>query len=175
MVVESRLNPVWFNGGDIPSIAGVERRSQLFLSDGVWASIGTLVAEAQHIQGSIVLGHRARLATYPGRSSPSKVWNSPQSSTVLKLRPKRSRWNASAAANSSRSIPRSPPFLGRSPAPSQLRQRPEPAIPAGRCEERSRRSRSPRRAPLRRIPFGCHTHDCRLRPTNIPGRRALLI
>src|SRR5258707_15269837 len=30
----------------------------------------------------------ARLATYPGRSSPSKVWNSPQSSTVSTLRPK---------------------------------------------------------------------------------------
>jgi uncharacterized protein YeaO (DUF488 family) len=29
VVVVSRLNPVRFNGGDIPSIAGVERRSQL--------------------------------------------------------------------------------------------------------------------------------------------------
>ena len=57
MVVESRLNPVWFNGGDISSIAGIERGSQLFLTDGVRAGIGTLVAEAQHIQGSIVLGN----------------------------------------------------------------------------------------------------------------------
>ncbi len=58
MVVASRLNPIGSDGGDIPSIAGVERRSQLFLTDGVRASIGTIVAEAQHIQGSIVLGHR---------------------------------------------------------------------------------------------------------------------
>ena len=51
----------------------------------------------------------ARLATYPGRSPPSKVWNSPQSSTVSNLRPKRSSWTASATANST-SIPRSPAF-----------------------------------------------------------------
>jgi len=58
VIVVSRLNPVRFDGDDIPSIAGVERRSQLFLTDGVRASIGTIVTEAQHIQGSIVLGHR---------------------------------------------------------------------------------------------------------------------
>src|ERR1019366_6848401 len=52
------MDSVPFNGGDLPSMAGVERRSQLFLTDGVRASIGTLIAEAQHIQGSIVLGHR---------------------------------------------------------------------------------------------------------------------
>ena len=32
------------------SIAGVERCSQLFLTDGVRASIGTIVTEAQHVQ-----------------------------------------------------------------------------------------------------------------------------
>src|SRR5882724_4495561 len=58
VVVVSRLNPVRLDGGDIPSIAGVERRSQLFLTDGMRASIGTMVTEAQHIQGSIVFGHR---------------------------------------------------------------------------------------------------------------------
>jgi hypothetical protein len=46
------------SGGDIPSSAGVERRSQLLLSDGVRAGIGTIVTEAQHVEGSIVLGHR---------------------------------------------------------------------------------------------------------------------
>src|SRR5215831_1307780 len=51
----------------------------------------------------------AKLATYPGRSSPSKVWNSPLSSTVSNLRPRRSSWNASAAANST-SIPRASAF-----------------------------------------------------------------
>jgi hypothetical protein len=49
VVVESRLNPVRLYGGDVPSTAGVERRSQLFLSDRVRASIGTLVTKAQHI------------------------------------------------------------------------------------------------------------------------------
>ena len=58
VVVVSRLNPARFDGSDIPSKAGVERRSQLFLTDGVRASIGTIVTKAQHIQGSIVLGHR---------------------------------------------------------------------------------------------------------------------
>src|SRR5262245_66359372 len=58
VVVVSRPNPVRFDGGDIPSIAGFARRSQLFLTDGVRASIATIAAEAQHIQGSIVFGHR---------------------------------------------------------------------------------------------------------------------
>src|ERR1035437_1382415 len=58
VVLISRLNLVRFDGGDIPSSVGVERRFQLFLTDGVGASIGTIVTEAQHIQGSIVLGHR---------------------------------------------------------------------------------------------------------------------
>jgi len=35
--VVSRRNAVAFDGGDTPSIAGVERRSQLFLTDGVRA------------------------------------------------------------------------------------------------------------------------------------------
>ena len=47
VVVVSRLNPVRFDGGDTPSIAEAERRSQLFAADGVRASIGTLVTEAQ--------------------------------------------------------------------------------------------------------------------------------
>ena len=46
----SRLNAVGFDGGDTPSIAGVERRSELFPDDGVRASIGTIVTEAQHVQ-----------------------------------------------------------------------------------------------------------------------------
>jgi hypothetical protein len=58
VVVVSRPNPVRFDGSDIPSSAGIERRSQLFLTDGVRASIGTIVTEPQHIQGPIVLGHR---------------------------------------------------------------------------------------------------------------------
>jgi hypothetical protein len=36
------------------SIAGVERRSQLFLTDGVPASIGTIVTEAQNVQVQVL-------------------------------------------------------------------------------------------------------------------------
>ncbi len=58
VIVESRPNAVRFDCGDIPTIAGAECRSQLIPKDGVRASIATIVTEAQHIQGSIVLGHR---------------------------------------------------------------------------------------------------------------------
>ena len=57
VVVESRLNPFRLDGGDTPSIAGIERRFQLFPADGVRASIGTVVTEAQDIQRPIMLGH----------------------------------------------------------------------------------------------------------------------
>src|SRR5215211_2558708 len=86
----------------------------------------------------------ARLATYPGRSSPSKVWNSPQSSTVANLRPNRSSRNASATANSA-SIPRSA-ALARAVA----RAVSATSTPVRRCAARSRRSRSPHPAPPRR-------------------------
>src|SRR5208282_1309851 len=52
--------PVGLDGGDIPSSAGVEGRFQLFLTDGVRATIGTIVTKAQHVQGSVVLGHRRK-------------------------------------------------------------------------------------------------------------------
>ena len=58
MVVESRLQPVRFEGDDIPSGAGTERGPQILLTYGMRAYTGTIVAEAQHIQGSSVLGHR---------------------------------------------------------------------------------------------------------------------
>jgi hypothetical protein len=58
--VVSGLNSVRFDGGDTPSTTRVERRSQLLLTDGVRASIGAIVTEAQHIQGSIVLSHRCQ-------------------------------------------------------------------------------------------------------------------
>lgn len=58
VAVESRLNPVGFEGDDIPSSAGVERRSYLFLADGVRASFGAFVTEAQYMEGSIVRSYR---------------------------------------------------------------------------------------------------------------------
>jgi hypothetical protein len=51
------VKPVGFDGGDIPARAGVESRSQLYLTDWMRARIGTIVAEAQEVQGSIVFGH----------------------------------------------------------------------------------------------------------------------
>lgn len=56
--VESGVNPVRFEGDDIPSTVWVERSFHLFLTDGVRANIWTIVAEAQHIQSSTVFGHR---------------------------------------------------------------------------------------------------------------------
>jgi hypothetical protein len=43
VVVKPRLDPVRLEGGDRPSPAGVERRPQLLLADGVRARIGTNV------------------------------------------------------------------------------------------------------------------------------------
>ena len=57
VAVESCVNPVRFDGGYIPSIAESERRSQVLLTDGMRSGIGTLVTEAQHIEGSTGLGH----------------------------------------------------------------------------------------------------------------------
>lgn len=49
VIVKSRANPVWNDGGDCPSLAGVESSAQLFLTDGVRAGIGNTVAETQYI------------------------------------------------------------------------------------------------------------------------------
>jgi len=95
----------------------------------------------------------ARLATYPGRSSPSNVWNSPQSSTVANLRPNAPTGTRPPQRTQPRWLGRGP-SLWPSPAPSQPRPRPEPAIPARRGAECSRQSRSPHRALLRRIRLG---------------------
>jgi hypothetical protein len=74
----------------------------------VRASIGTIVTEAQHVQGSIVFGHRRQ--TRHVSWSLVAVEGVEQSAVQhrLNLRPKRSSWNASAAANST-SIPRATP------------------------------------------------------------------
>jgi hypothetical protein len=56
VAVESGVNAVAFDRGDMPSVAGAERGSQVFLTDGMRAGIGAFVAEAQHVQGSTALG-----------------------------------------------------------------------------------------------------------------------
>ena len=56
--MESRLDAVRLDGGYVPTTRGRERRSQLLLTDGVRASIGNSVAEAQHIQDSTAFSDR---------------------------------------------------------------------------------------------------------------------
>ena len=58
MVVESRLNPVWFDGSDIPADARIERRSQLALSEGV---SGTRILVDAHGSASASLKLEVRL------------------------------------------------------------------------------------------------------------------
>ncbi len=52
------MNAVWYEADDIPSRTGVERGSELLLTDGMRADVGTFIAEAQHIQRSTGLGYR---------------------------------------------------------------------------------------------------------------------
>ena len=65
MVVESSLDPVRFDGKDGPSLRGAERRVHLYLPDGMRASIGSSVAEAQHVHGSIVRSGRCQARNIP--------------------------------------------------------------------------------------------------------------
>src|SRR5262249_15623348 len=132
VVVISRLNPVRFDGDDIPSCSVTD----------------------------------ARLAMYPGRSSTSKVWNSPQSSTVSKLRPQtlqlervsRSELNVDPAVVGLLSGDRQR-RLGYVNAQNRQSQRCDVksilAGPAARIEHRSGESA-----------FGCQTHYCWLRLSN---------
>ena len=73
VIVESRPKPVRFDGGDIPSIAEVERRSQLFLTDRMGAGIGTSITKHNTNRVPSCSVTKARPATYCVRSSPSKA------------------------------------------------------------------------------------------------------
>jgi hypothetical protein len=53
----SGLNPVRLDSGQVPSIAGVENRSQLFLIDRMRTSNRTSVTEAQQVEWSVVFGY----------------------------------------------------------------------------------------------------------------------
>ena len=175
MVVVSRLNPVRFDGGDIPSIAGVERRSQLFLTDGVRASIGTIVAEAQHIQGSIVLGHRRQarhvswslVAVERVEQSAVQYGLKPAPQSLQVERVSRGELNLDPTVVGLLSGDRQC-RLGHVNAQNRQSQRGDVKSvlpsPAARIEHRSGESA-----------FGCQTHDCWLRLANIPRRRAVVV
>ena len=117
----------------------------------------------------------ARLATYPSRSSPSKVWNSPAVQYRLKPAPQ----SLQLERVSRSELDLDPTVLsllsgdhqGRlSHVNGQNRQSQRGdmksvlASPAARIEHRSGESA-----------LGCHTHYCWLRLANIPRRRAVVV
>ena len=175
VVVVSRLNPVRFDGGDIPSIAGVEHRSQFFLTDGVRASLGTIVAEAQHIQGALVLGHRrqTRHVTW----SLVAVEGVEQSAVQHRLKHAPQALELERVSRSELNL--DPTVVGLLSGDRQCRlrhvntqnrqsQRGDVksvlARPTACIEHRSGESA-----------FGCQTHYCWLRLPNIPRRRAVVV
>ena len=122
--------------------------------DGVRARVETLVTEAQHVEGSPVLGHRRQTGDVLWSLVASNVWNS----AAVQHRLERAAPGVPGGMRlPQRTRPRSRarrPWRGQWPAPSPPRRRPAPPVPARQRGVRSRRCRNPRRAPLRRIPLG---------------------
>ncbi len=175
VVVESRLNPVRFDGGNIPSTAGVERCSQFFPTDRVRASTGTLVTEAQHIQCSIVLGHRRE--TRHVSCSLVAVERMKQSAVQHRLEPMSQTIQLERVSRCELNL--EPTRVGLLSGDRQCRLRHVNALnrqsqrgdvksvlagPAARIEHRSGESA-----------FGCHTHDGWLWLADIPRRRAVVV
>ena len=175
MVVVSRRYPVRFDGDDIPSIAGVERRSELFLTDGVRASTGTIVAEAQHIQGSIVLGHR-RETCYVSWSLVA-VEGMKQSAVQHRLKPAPQIIELERVGG--RELDLDPAVVGLR---SGYRQRRLSHVDAQDRQSQRGDVKSVLAGPAARIEdgsvdsaFGCQTRYCWLRLANIPRRRAVAV
>ena len=175
VVVVARLHPVRFDGGDLPSDAGVERRAQLLPTDGVRAGVGSFVAEAQHIQGPVVLGHRRETRHVPW--SLVGVEGVEQSAVQHRREPASQPFQLERVSRGERDL--DPTVVGLGAGDRQCRlshvnaqdrqsQRGEVervlAGPAARIEHRSGEPA-----------FGCQPHDRRLRPANVPGRRAVVV
>jgi hypothetical protein len=175
VVVVSRVNPVRFDGGDLPSRPGVERRAQLFLPDGVRARIGTIVTEAQHIQGSVVLGHR-RQARHISWSLVA-VEGVEQSAVQHRREPAPQTLQLERVRHSERNL--DPTVVGLRSGDGQCRLRHVNAQnrqsqrgdvqrvlagPAARIEHRSGEAA-----------FGRQPRDGRLRPADVPRRRAVVV
>ena len=169
------MNPGRFDGGDIPSTAGTERRSQLYLTDGVRAGVGPIVTEAQHIKGFTVLGHRRETRHVP--RSLGAVEGVEQSGVQDRLKPASQTLQLECVSPSELNL--DPTVVGLRSGDRQCRlsqvnaqnrqsQRGDMksvlAGPAARIEHRSGESA-----------FGCQTHYCRLRPADIPRRRAVVV
>jgi hypothetical protein len=175
VVVISRLNPVRFDGGDIPSSTGVERCSQLFLTDGVRANIGTIITEAQHIQDSIVLGHgcqtrhvsRSLVAGEGVEQSAVQHRLKPAPQTLQLERVSRSELNVNPTIVGLRSGHRQR-RLSHVNAQNRQSQRGDVksvlAGPAARIKHRSGESA-----------VGCQAHYRWLRLANIPRRKAVVV
>ncbi len=58
--MESRQNPVRFDTDDSPSAVYMKSRSQIFLTNRVRSSIGTLIAETQYVQSCTSFRHRCQ-------------------------------------------------------------------------------------------------------------------
>ena len=170
-----RLNPVRFDGGDIPSGAGVERRSQLFLADGVRASIGTTVAEAQHVQGSTLLGHRRQTRHVPRSFVAVKGVEQAAVHHRRKLAPQA--LQLECVSHSELNV--DPTVVGLCSGDRQSR--------LGHVNAQNRQSqqgdvKSVLAGPSTRIEHcsgesacGCQTHYCWLRLASIPRRRAVVV
>src|SRR6266540_5238077 len=138
----------------------------------------------------------ARLATYPGRSSSSKVWNSPQSSTVSNLRPKRSSGGfAGAVLDAGCGTGENAPLQLERVSRSELNLDPTVVgllsgdrqcrlshVNAQNRQSQRGEVKSVLAGPAARIEhrsgesaFGCQTHYCWLRPANIPRRSAVAV
>ena len=175
VVVESRLNPVRFDGGHIPSIAGVERRSQLSLTDGVWAGIGTIVTEAQHIQGSTVMGHR-RQTRHVSRSLVA-VQGVEQSAVQHGLKPAPQTLQPERVGRSELNL--DPTVVRLRPSDRQCRLSKVNAQnrQSQRCDVKSVLAGPTAHIEYRsgEPAFGCQARYCWLRPPDIPRRRAVLV
>jgi hypothetical protein len=175
IVVKSRLNAIPFDGDNLPSIARAECRSQLFLTDGVRACVGTLVAEAQDIQGSIGFGHRRQargvsrsLVDIEGVEETAVQHGLKRAAQTLQMeRVSGNELDVDAAVFAFLTRDRQCRF-GYVKAQNWQAERGDVksvlAGPAARIEHGSDESA-----------LRCQTHDYGLRLTNIPGRRATVV
>jgi hypothetical protein len=173
--VEIRLNPFRFDGGQIPPGARIECCSQFFLLDGMRTCIGTLVTEAQHIQGPIVFGYRRQTRhvswTLIGveRVEQSAVQHrfKPAPQTLQMNRVSRNEINLDPTTVGflSRDCQRR---FGHVKTQNRQSERSEvQSVLAGPAAGIKHGSGKPA--------LGCQTHYCWLRPAYIPGCRAVVV
>ena len=169
--MESGVNAVAFDGGDSPTTGGVERGSQLFLADGMRAGIGTFIAEAQHKQGCVALGHgrQTRQVSRPLGG----VEGVEQSAVEHGLKHATKAFELKCVGRNE--LNRDPAVAGLLAGDCQCgfrhvdaynrqsQRSDEKCMFAGAAAGIEHRSGE--------FTFGCQARDCQLRTANIPGRR----